>query len=160
MPASTAGEGGAIKPQKAAQEAIAALAAEAGVDATEPTQAAVGVTQRRKGKGRAAVPSTKPMEQMLWDAACSIRGEKDAAKFKDYLLPLLFLKRLSDVFDDEIERLVEEYGERDIALENRRERPRAAALLPTAGSALGRHQRSRTLRVAAQYPSRGTSASI
>ena len=54
---------------------------------------------------------------MLWDAACSIRGEKDAAKFKDYLLPLLFLKRLSDVFDDEIERLVEEYGERDIALE-------------------------------------------
>ena len=110
-------EGGAIKPQKAAQEAIAALAIEAGVDATEPTQAAVGVTQRRKGKGRAAVPSTKPMEQMLWDAACSIRGEKDAAKFKDYLLPLLFLKRLSDVFDDEIERLVEEYGDRDIALE-------------------------------------------
>ena len=110
-------EGGAIKPQKAAQEAIAALAAEAAVDAAEPTQAAVGVTQRRKGKGRAAVPSTKPMEQMLWDAACSIRGEKDAAKFKDYLLPLLFLKRLSDVFDDEIERLVEEYGDRDIALE-------------------------------------------
>ena len=110
-------EGGAIKPQKAAQEAIAALAVEAGVDAAEPTQAAVRVTQRRKGKGRAAVPSTKPMEQMLWDAACSIRGEKDAAKFKDYLLPLLFLKRLSDVFDDEIERLVEEYGERDIALE-------------------------------------------
>ena len=85
--------------------------------AAEPTEAAVRVTQRRKGKGRAAVPSTKPMEQMLWDAACSIRGEKDAAKFKDYLLPLLFLKRLSDVFDDEIERLVEEYGERDIALE-------------------------------------------
>lgn len=54
---------------------------------------------------------------MLWDAACSIRGEKEAAKFKDYLLPLLFLKRLSDVFDDEIERLVEEYGDRATALE-------------------------------------------
>ncbi|CDM23666.1 hypothetical protein BN940_05986 [Castellaniella defragrans 65Phen] len=54
---------------------------------------------------------------MLWDAACSIRGEKDAAKFKDYLLPLLFLKRLSDVFDDEIERLAEEYGDRATALE-------------------------------------------
>ena len=54
---------------------------------------------------------------MLWDAACSIRGEKDAAKFKDYLLPLLFLKRLSDVFDDEIERLAEEYGDRDTAPE-------------------------------------------
>ena len=57
------------------------------------------------------------MEQMLWDAACSIRGEKDAAKFKDYLLPLLFLKRLSDVFDDEIARLAEDYGDRDTALE-------------------------------------------
>ena len=54
---------------------------------------------------------------MLWDAACSIRGEKDAAKFKDYLLPLLFLKRLSDVFDDEIMRLAEEYGDRETALE-------------------------------------------
>lgn len=54
---------------------------------------------------------------MLWDAACSIRGEKDAAKFKDYLLPLLFLKRLSDVFDDEIDRLAEEYGDRSTALE-------------------------------------------
>ena len=112
-------EGGVIRPQKAAQEAIAALAVEAGIDTMElaATEAAVSVAQRRKGKGRAAVPSTKPMEQMLWDAACSIRGEKDAAKFKDYLLPLLFLKRLSDVFDDEIERLVEEYGNRDIALE-------------------------------------------
>ena len=57
------------------------------------------------------------MEQMLWDAACSIRGEKDAAKFKDYLLPLLFLKRLSDVFDDEIDRLGEEYGDYAAALE-------------------------------------------
>ena len=57
------------------------------------------------------------MEQMLWDAACSIRGAKDAAKFKDYLLPLLFLKRLSDVFDDEIDRLADEYGDRAVAQE-------------------------------------------
>ena len=115
-------EGGMTKPQKAAQEAIAALAAEAEVDeaeaATEPTEAAARVTRRRaKATRRAASPSTKPMEQMLWDAACSIRGEKDAAKFKDYLLPLLFLKRLSDVFDDEIGRLAEEYGDRVTALE-------------------------------------------
>ncbi len=115
-------EGGTTKPQKAAQEAIAALAAEANVDeaeaAVEPTEAAARVTRRRaKATRRAAPPSTKPMEQMLWDAACSIRGEKDAAKFKDYLLPLLFLKRLSDVFDDEIGRLAEEYGDRVTALE-------------------------------------------
>ena len=72
---------------------------------------------RRNKAALLAGASTKSMEQMLWDAACSIRGEKDAPKFKDYLLPLLFLKRLSDVFDDEIDRLAEEYGDRDIALE-------------------------------------------
>ena len=113
-------EGGTVMPQKAAQEAIATLTVKAKVDtddlATEPAEAAARVTQRRS-RHRTAVPSTKPMEQMLWDAACSIRGEKDAAKFKDYLLPLLFLKRLSDVFDDEIERLAEEYGDRATTLE-------------------------------------------
>ena len=114
-------EGGGTRPQKAAREAIAALAAEAGVDATEsaasPAAAAVQVTRRRRRTRKSTEPSTQTMEQMLWDAACSIRGEKDAAKFKDYLLPLLFLKRLSDVFDDEIERLAEEYGDRAVALE-------------------------------------------
>lgn len=108
-------EGGNNTPQRAALEAIALLAAEAGVGGNPAeTQPA-----RRKGRRQpgAGVPTTKPMEQMLWDAACSIRGEKDAAKFKDYLLPLLFLKRLSDVFDDEVARLAEEYGDRATALE-------------------------------------------
>jgi type I restriction enzyme M protein len=111
-------EGGMNTPQRAAKAAIAALAEEAGIDSEEP-QASLPLGERvpRRRRGSAAVPSTKTMEQMLWDAACSIRGEKDAAKFKDYLLPLLFLKRLSDVFDDEIGRLAEEYGEHDIALE-------------------------------------------
>ncbi len=107
-------------PQKAAREAIEALARDAGLefgaDAQSPDAAAADVTRRRRRK-TANSPSTKPMEQMLWDAACSIRGEKDAAKFKDYLLPLLFLKRLSDVFDDEIDRLAEDYGDRATALE-------------------------------------------
>lgn len=114
-------EGGTTAPQKAARIAIEALAAESGVetgDAARPaSEAAAQVTRRRTASSRSAIPSTKSMEQMLWDAACSIRGEKDAAKFKDYLLPLLFLKRLSDVFDDEIDRLAEEYGDRATALE-------------------------------------------
>ncbi len=113
-------EGGGNKPQRAAQDAILALAREAGIEDTDsplPAEAAAQVTRRRTGRATVAAPTTKPMEQMLWDAACSIRGEKDAAKFKDYLLPLLFLKRLSDVFDDEIERLAEEYGDRGTALE-------------------------------------------
>jgi type I restriction enzyme M protein len=52
----------------------------------------------------------------LWDAACSIRGAIDAPKFKDYILPLIFVKRLSDVFDDEIEHLAEKFDDRDVAL--------------------------------------------
>jgi type I restriction enzyme M protein len=120
-------EGGTTMPQKAARAAIVALAEEAGIDLddanADPAEAAAKVTRRRASRRRrgsapgAASPSTKPMEQMLWDAACSIRGEKDAARFKDYLLPLLFLKRLSDVFDDEIDRLAEEYGDGATALE-------------------------------------------
>ena len=114
-------EGGVTMPQKAARTAIAALAAEAGIDAAEPAvdeaESAAQVTRRRSRHRNDAVPTTKPMEQMLWDAACSIRGEKDAAKFKDYLLPLLFLKRLSDVFDDEIDRLAQEFGDRTVAQE-------------------------------------------
>ena len=113
-------EGGTTKPQKAARTTIATLAVEAGIDpiesAADQTEPSARVT-RRRSRRRSAVPSTKTMEQMLWDAACSIRGEKDAPKFKDYLLPLLFLKRLSDVFDDEIGRLAEEYGDRQIATE-------------------------------------------
>ncbi len=47
----------------------------------------------------------KSLEQWLWDAACSIRGEADAVKYKDFILPLVFVKRLCDVFDDEIHRI-------------------------------------------------------
>jgi type I restriction enzyme M protein len=53
----------------------------------------------------------KTLETWLWDAACSIRGTLDAPKFKDYILPLIFVKRLSDVFDDEMARLAEEFGD-------------------------------------------------
>ena len=31
----------------------------------------------------------KSLESWIWDAACSIRGAKDAPKFKDYILPLI-----------------------------------------------------------------------
>jgi len=51
----------------------------------------------------------------LWEAACVIRGPLDAPKFKDYILPLIFLKRLSDVFADELDRLGREFSSRDLA---------------------------------------------
>jgi type I restriction enzyme M protein len=116
-------ESGKVKPQKAQLVALQQLMEEAGVtenaEASEspepaPTQP---TSRRRRGVSKSSVLSNKSMEQMLWDAACSIRGEKDAPKFKDYLLPLLFVKRLSDVFDDEVQRLTETYGDRETANE-------------------------------------------
>ena len=55
-------------------------------------------------------PSARKMEDMLWRVACELRGNVDAPKYKNYILPLIFLKRLSDVFDDEIARLANEFG--------------------------------------------------
>jgi type I restriction enzyme M protein len=54
----------------------------------------------------------KSMEAWIWDAACSIRGAQDAPKYKDFILPLIFVKRLCDVFDDEIDRIAKEVGSR------------------------------------------------
>jgi type I restriction enzyme M protein len=52
----------------------------------------------------------KTLESWLWEAACKIRGSTDAPKFKDYILPLIFFKRLSDVFEDEVENLKKEWN--------------------------------------------------
>jgi type I restriction enzyme M protein len=57
------------------------------------------------------------LEGWLWEAACTIRGEVDAARFKDYILPLIFLKRISDVFDDEVNSLIEKYGDEEAVRE-------------------------------------------
>lgn len=121
-------EGGKAKPQKAQVEKLEELLSqiEAGdaasgessngqLDLIAPTSRKQRGAKSNAAGGRAM--GTKSMEQMLWDAACSIRGEKDAPKFKDYLLPLLFIKRLSDVFDDEVQRLVETYGDKETALQ-------------------------------------------
>ena len=53
------------------------------------------------------------LESWLWEAACSIRGEIEAPKYKDFIIPLIFLKRLNDVFEDELTNIS---SIRDIAL--------------------------------------------
>src|SRR5205823_13047254 len=58
----------------------------------------------------------KSLETWIWDAACSIRGAQDAPKYKDFILPLIFTKRLCDVFDDEANRIAQEVGSRAKAL--------------------------------------------
>ena len=67
---------------------------------------------RRRAAKKTALPKDKSLESWIWDAACSIRGAKDAPKYKDYILPLIFTKRLCDVFDDELDRIAREVGSR------------------------------------------------
>jgi len=112
-------ENGKAKPQGVQQDALMGLIEDAGLsDLVLRPEISEEITpaRRKRGTARSAVLSTKSMEQMLWDAACSIRGEKDAPKFKDYILPLIFIKRLSDVAEDEIARLTETYGDKNTAL--------------------------------------------
>lgn len=51
------------------------------------------------------------LENWLWKAACSIRGPIAAPQYKNYILPLLFYKRLCDVYEDEIKKLSKEFGD-------------------------------------------------
>ena len=56
------------------------------------------------------------IESWLWDAANILRGPVDASDFKAYIFPLLFLKRLSDVYDEErLDALAESGGDADYA---------------------------------------------
>ena len=60
--------------------------------------------------------NNKSLESWIWDAACAIRGAQDAPKYKDFILPLIFVKRLCDVFDDEVQRITDKIGEKEKAL--------------------------------------------
>ena len=78
---------------------------------------------------------TKSLETWIWDAACSIRGAKDAAKFKDFILPLIFTKRLCDVYDDELNRIAKEVGSRAKAFKLvRHDKKRVRFYVPRAAS--------------------------
>ncbi len=61
------------------------------------------------------ISDIKTLENWLWEAACKIRGEVDAPKYKDYILPLIFIKRLSDVFEDELDKHASEFGDKEVA---------------------------------------------
>ena len=51
------------------------------------------------------------LERYLWQAAVDLRGQIDAAAYKDYIFPLVFFKRICDVRDEEYDNYVKEGGE-------------------------------------------------
>jgi type I restriction enzyme M protein len=56
------------------------------------------------------------LEKYLWGAATSLRGTIDSGDYKQYIFPLLFLKRICDVYDEEFEKaLVLSDGDKEYA---------------------------------------------
>lgn len=50
------------------------------------------------------------LKSFLWSAAVRLRGQIDAAGYKEYIFPLLFFKRISDVYDEQYDSFIEEGG--------------------------------------------------
>lgn len=48
------------------------------------------------------------LEKYLWGAATALRGTIDAGDYKQYIFPLLFFKRICDVYDEEYEAALKE----------------------------------------------------
>ena len=75
---------------------------------------------RTPAKGRPvaqAATCTSELKSALWDAANTLRGSAvDRTDWKGYILPLLFFKRISDVWDEETAEAQEMYGDADPSL--------------------------------------------
>ncbi len=61
---------------------------------------------RRVAAPAADILSVAQLEQYLWSAADILRGSIDSSDYKTYIFGLLFLKRLSDRFEEEAEKLI------------------------------------------------------
>ena len=48
------------------------------------------------------------LEKYLWGAATALRGTIDAGDYKQYIFPLLFFKRICDVYDEEFEKALKD----------------------------------------------------
>ena len=57
----------------------------------------------------------RELENYLWGAAIVLRGLIDAGDYKQYIFPLVFLKRISDVYDEEHVAAMEVYDDEELA---------------------------------------------
>ena len=55
------------------------------------------------------------LESHLWESANILRGPVDAADFKTYIFPMLFFKRICDVWDEEYQEIVDQTGDEALA---------------------------------------------
>ena len=61
--------------------------------------------------------SLSELETYLWNSAVLLRTNIDAGSYKQYIFPLLFFKRICDVFDEECRQILIEYEGDEDALE-------------------------------------------
>ena len=57
----------------------------------------------------------KKLEEMLWGAAVLLRGQIESSDYKQYIFPLLFFKRMNDVFHEEYIEAFELYEDEELA---------------------------------------------
>ena len=55
------------------------------------------------------------LKQFLWKSADILRGKIDSSDYKKYIFGLLFYKRISDMWDEEYKKVLEEYHDEEIA---------------------------------------------
>ena len=60
--------------------------------------------------------SQRELESYLWGAATLLRGLIDASDYKQYIFPLLFFKRLSDVWDEDYREAFEDSQDEGYAM--------------------------------------------
>jgi type I restriction enzyme M protein len=53
------------------------------------------------------------LQSYLWKSAVLLRTSIDAGAYKQYIFPLLFFKRICDVYDEECQQVLEEYGDEE-----------------------------------------------
>ncbi|MFA5997552.1 MAG: type I restriction-modification system subunit M [Candidatus Paceibacterota bacterium] len=62
------------------------------------------------------------LKQFLWRSADILRGKIDSSDYKKYIFGLLFYKRISDSWDEEYRKVIEEYHNEDLAREDHNHR--------------------------------------
>lgn len=68
-----------------------------------------------RGVGMSNQITQRQLESYLWGAAIVLRGLIDAGDYKQYIFPLVFLKRISDVYDEERAAAMDIYGDEGLA---------------------------------------------